>query len=322
MQGGAPLTGPPGQEAIGSLACNAYHSPRAPCIRSNEGLPGAREGVTPSGHRPQRLRAVAALAAAVACAGAAQQLTTAVSRAAPRSATAIRADPTGRKIQHVVVIMQENRSFDSYFGTYPGARGIPAGVCVPDPATGGCDAPYHDTSIVNTGGPHSAANGLNDIDGGRMDGFVTEAENANAPKLDVTGYHTAAELPYYWALASQFALQDRMFPSVDSWSRPAHNYMVSGWSAYCSTPVQPSTCAANVADPPHLASNNPENGWTDLTYLLHKAGVSWRYYVGQGTQPDCDDGAATCCPLPQTTSTPDYWNPLPDYVTVHQDGET
>src|ERR1700756_2716162 len=37
------------------------------------------------------------------------------------------------KIQHVVVIMQENRSFDSYFGTYPGANGIPAGVCVPDP---------------------------------------------------------------------------------------------------------------------------------------------------------------------------------------------
>ena len=54
------------------------------------------------------------------------------------------------KIQHVVIIMQENRSFDSYFGTYPGADGIPgqAGVrarsCVPDPATGSCVKPYHD----------------------------------------------------------------------------------------------------------------------------------------------------------------------------------
>ena len=42
------------------------------------------------------------------------------------------------KIQHVVVIMQENRSFDTYFGTFPGADGIPANVCVPDPATNQC----------------------------------------------------------------------------------------------------------------------------------------------------------------------------------------
>ncbi len=46
------------------------------------------------------------------------------------------AQPAGiHKIRHVVVIMQENRSFDSYFGTFPGADGIPAGVCVPDPLT-------------------------------------------------------------------------------------------------------------------------------------------------------------------------------------------
>ena len=37
------------------------------------------------------------------------------------------------KVQHVIVILQENRSFDTYFGTYPGANGIPHGVCVPDP---------------------------------------------------------------------------------------------------------------------------------------------------------------------------------------------
>ena len=52
------------------------------------------------------------------------------------------------KIRHVVIIMQENRSFDSFFGTYPGADGIPAKngqftVCVPDPRTKGCDKPYH-----------------------------------------------------------------------------------------------------------------------------------------------------------------------------------
>ena len=68
--------------------------------------------------------------------------------------------------------MQENRSFDSYFGTFPGADGIPPGVCVPDPMTGGCVAPFHDPSDVNYGGPHGAPASTADIDGGNMDGFV------------------------------------------------------------------------------------------------------------------------------------------------------
>jgi phospholipase C len=50
--------------------------------------------------------------------------------------------PGIHKIEHVVTIIQENRSFDHYFGTYPGADGIPPGVCVPDPR-GGCVRPFH-----------------------------------------------------------------------------------------------------------------------------------------------------------------------------------
>src|SRR5437762_2110943 len=75
-----------------------------------------------------------------------------------------------QKIQHVVIIMQENRSFDEYFGTYPGAAGIPMSngtptVCVPDPATGQCVKPYHDTSDDTTtnGGPHGTAGARGDI---------------------------------------------------------------------------------------------------------------------------------------------------------------
>jgi hypothetical protein len=60
-------------------------------------------------------------------------------------------------IQHVVVIMQENRSFDSYFGTFPGADGIPMqngvpSICVPDPATSLCVGPYHDPTTVTSVG--------------------------------------------------------------------------------------------------------------------------------------------------------------------------
>ena len=80
------------------------------------------------------------------------------------------------KIRHIVVIMQENRSFDSYFGTFPAADGIPPGVCVPDPVNGGCVAPYHDSSDQNNGGPHGVSNATADIDGGAMDGVVNQAE--------------------------------------------------------------------------------------------------------------------------------------------------
>ena len=70
--------------------------------------------------------------------------------------------PAGiHKIKHVVVLQQENRSFDSYFGTFPGADGIPMRggrptVCAPDPRTGNCVAPYADHEDVNGGGPHNS----------------------------------------------------------------------------------------------------------------------------------------------------------------------
>src|SRR5947207_2695736 len=82
------------------------------------------------------------------------------------------------KIRHVVVIMQENRSFDSYFGTYPGADGIPPGACIRDPKTNSCERPYHDAYMFNRGGPHGKRNALQDVDGGRMDGFIAQARDA------------------------------------------------------------------------------------------------------------------------------------------------
>src|SRR5207248_807870 len=70
---------------------------------------------------------------------------------------------------------------------------------------------------------------------------------------------------------------------------------------------------------PLSASGAPEFGWTDITYLLHRHHVSWRYYLTQGTEPDCADGAMRCKPVPQSVETPEIWNPLPDFVDVHQD---
>src|SRR5947207_4358369 len=140
------------------------------------------------------------------------------------------------KIKHVIVIMQENRSFDSYFGTYPGADGIPANVCVPDPANGGCVRPLHDPNDLNRGGPHGAPNAVADVDGGRMDGFVAQAERGRRRRgvaTDVMGYHDEREIPNYWAYARNFVLQDRMFEPNASWSLPEHLFMVSERSALC-----------------------------------------------------------------------------------------
>src|SRR3954465_15372560 len=93
--------------------------------------------------------------------------------------------PAGiNKIKHIIVVMQENRSFDSYFGTFPGANGIPMKngkprVCLPDPR-GGCAKPHHNHLDVNYGGPHGVSSARADIHGGRMDGFVRQAVRAKS----------------------------------------------------------------------------------------------------------------------------------------------
>jgi phospholipase C len=137
-----------------------------------------------------------------------------------------------QNIQHVVIIMQENRSFDEYFGTYPGADGFPDGVSVYDPATGDYVAPYHTHVDRNLGASHAYQAALQDIDGGLMDGFLSvyrQAHPSGAPQA--MGYHDRREIPNYWAYADNFVLQDHMFPPQLGPSKPSHLYLVSGWAA-------------------------------------------------------------------------------------------
>ena len=255
-------------------------------------------------------------------------------------------DETGiHKIKHVVVIMQENRSFDTYFGTYPGADGIPMQngvptVCVPNSQTGQCVQPYVDHADVNGGGPHSQTNATADINGGQMNGFVNQAQTAakgclnvnnpacaNSATPDVMGYHTQSDIPNYWSYAQNYVLQDHMFEPNASWSLPEHLFQVSEWSAKC-TQHNPSSCT-NALQTPGLPPDYRRSGnqppiyaWTDLTYLLHKNNVSWGYYVVTGAEPDCEnDAAVTCAPVRQKASTPGICNPLPYFDTVREDGQ-
>jgi phospholipase C len=242
------------------------------------------------------------------------------------------------EIKHVVIIMQENRSFDSYFGTFPGADGIPMqdgvpSVCVPNPITNTCDKPYHDTRDLNLGGPHGALASVVDVDGGKMDGFIRQLLSfcRNNPKdfecaapTDVMGYHDQNEIPNYWSYAKNFVLQDHMFEPVASWSLPSHLYLVSAWSAKCSNLQDPMSCKSELGapDPDEVSSTTPDYAWTDLTYLLSKAHVSWAYYVDGGAaqdRDDCDDG--DCAFANNPYGVPEIWNPLPDFQTVHQDSQ-
>jgi phospholipase C len=223
---------------------------------------------------------VLAVAAAVGCG----------SLSSPAAASSA---PQGiHKIRHVIVIMEENRSFDSFFGTYPHADGIPRKhgvptVCVPN-GVGGCVRPFlHRSGAGDSGGAHGTLAAKRDVNGGRMNGFIRVAD----PQLirtcradrrasacthlrhpNVMSHYDARQIPNYWAYARNFVLQDHLFESNWGSSLPAHLYLVSGWSAQCRNAYRAGTCTTNLANPQELLRRLPHGpiyGWTDLTFLLH-----------------------------------------------------
>jgi phospholipase C len=312
-------------------------------------------GLSACGSKPSKPKAT----------GTSTTTTTSTTQPTSTSTSSVPAPGNIHKIKHVIVIMQENRSFDSYFGAYPGADGIPMSggvpqLCSPDPVTGTCDKPYPDHADINGGGPHGQAAAAADVAGGKMNGFVTEAVQArkacanptdpacsHSAAPDVMGYHTASDIPNYWAYAKNFVLQDHMFEPNASWSMPEHLFQVSEWSAHCTQHDNPASCVnalQNPGSPPDeanafgsppkrrnaattttttpSATAGPIYAWTDLTYLMHKDQVSWGYYVVPGTEPDCqNDSALTCAPVKQDARTPGIWNPLPYFDTVRADNQ-
>ncbi len=255
------------------------------------------------------------------------------------------------KIKHVVMIMQENRSFDHYFGTFPGADGFtmkdgkPAG-CLPS-QEGVCVPLFHDGSDGGYGGPHADDSAKGDINGGKMDGFIKQAQlqqgSCKDPTdpgcavvagkgRDVAGYKTEQDIPNYWDYAQNFVLQDHMFGPNAGWSLPAHQYLVSAWGAQCARVDDPMSChsAPNGGQlPPDFGSTHgerkrpdPTYSWTDITFLLHKQDVSWHYYVSSGDQPDCaNDNDIKCATVKQNAKTPGIWNPLPWFRDVQQNNQ-
>jgi phospholipase C len=225
--------------------------------------------------------------------------------------------PAGlEKIKHFVFIMEENKSFDHYFGTYPGADGIPDGVALKDPTDGTMVTPYHSDADLDFDAPHDRSNAIADIDGGKMDGFMNEAwkryalsvtpstEPGDNPK-EVMSYHDYHEIPNYWNYAHLYVLQDAMFSSVAAYSLAVHLYMIAAQSGGYTGETQP----------------YPQRfDFPEITELLQNDKVTWNYYVTSGNDTD-ENGEAIEPPDLQQKNPNDYtlWNPLPAFPKVEND---
>ena len=218
--------------------------------------------------------------------------------------------------------------------------------CVPDPQLGHCVKPFHDPANGQSGGAARARRRAR-RHRRRQDERVRRSRAAGSGRRtarrtpisppycppsqrvpDVMGYHDRREIPNYWAYADRFVLQDHMFQPDSSWSLPSHLFLVSGWSARCTTTGDPMSCepAVQAPDPPPGTSQNttgkiPHYAWTDLTWLLHRNHVSWGYYVARGHEPDCKNDKMFCAPVPQNATTSGIVNPLPWFDDVHEDHE-
>jgi phospholipase C len=186
------------------------------------------------------------------------------------------------EIKHIVVLMQENRSFDHYFGVMPGVRGF-ADPSVPKSRFYQYDAenpdkyllPFHtdthSTSAQNLpSNSHSWGPQHQSWDGGKMDGFVTAHLAADGAAGQYTmAYFERDDIPFQWALADAFTICDGYHCSMMGPTWPNRLYLMTGQ-------VDP----AGVAGGPVYSNFVPAEGYSWQTYpeLLTNAGVSWKVY--------------------------------------------
>jgi phospholipase C len=187
----------------------------------------------------------------------------------------------GSPIQHIVVIMQENRSFDNLFNGYPGAdtaqSGMNEGQMIPlKPVSLG------DSRDLN----HSHMRWWQDWDQGQMDGF---AQSDASPSTLPYSYVPEKDVEPYWNLARQYVIGDRMFQANTGPSFVAHQYMIAAQSGNVAENPTGSVWGCDANPDSRAALLGP--GGTELpgvfpcfdyltiADLLDEKGVTWRYYA-------------------------------------------
>ena len=170
-------------------------------------------------------------------------------------------------IKHVVVVIQSGHSFDNYFGTYPGADGIPAGTCVPvDPtktSSQDCVKPFHIGSddVAPSSLDDSLATANSQYNGGAMDGFVSALNQRNQDGRLAMGYYDGTDIPYYWNLADQYVLFDHFFSSAKGGGSVNRLFAIAANSA------------GSAAESPDI------NGIATIFDRLQQAGIAWKFYI-------------------------------------------
>ncbi len=171
--------------------------------------------------------------------------------------------PSGR-IDHIIFLIQENHTFDNYFGTYPNANGLPKGIRVPIiPGGSPVIAPFHFTFELGHGIDHSWETAHAAMNGGKMDGWIA-AERT----VDTMGYYNRTDIPNYWAYADHFTLCDNFFSSLAGPSLGNHLYAVAGQSG-------------GVIDGPPPPPGGFE--FPTIADLLESSNLTWKYYDGSAS---------------------------------------
>jgi phospholipase C len=192
-------------------------------------------------------------------------------------------------IEHVVFLMQENHTFDNYFGTRPGVEGVPPGSCMPlrRGTAQPCVPPFHIGQQGSLDLDHTAQAFAVQYNGGAMDGFVEGVSTQGKDGKLAMAYYDDRDLPYYWNIADEYVLFDHFFSSANAGSIRNHMFRVTG---------SPGATGKTESIPP--------GGWGDLPTIfdrLEAAGISWKFYVEnydpaitfrtRASAPDADRGA-------------------------------
>ncbi len=186
-----------------------------------------------------------------------------------------------QRIQHIVFIIKENRTFDNYFGTFPGADGATTGVI----HTGEVIPLSRQPDMTHDIG-HSFYDAVTAINGGAMNQFdlISEGE-------DLSGYsqYLEEDIPNYWAYARYFTLADQMFSSLAGPSFPNHLYTVAAQSGGAiSNPnlgeiwgcdAQQNTRVQVLNEDGTISLVYPCFDFTTLADRLEEGGISWKYYA-------------------------------------------
>ena len=195
-------------------------------------------------------------------------------------------------IEHVVILIQENRSFDHYFGTYRGVRGFSdnsAAFQQPYPANatyppGGLLLPFHlDTATTNAACTHDISHDWipqhESWNNGAMDGFVTSRLGINQNDAVLTmGYYNRADLPLYYAAADAFTICDNYFCSVMGPSDPNRIYTMAA-------SIDPAGENGGPVIQTFVSKQSPLTGkltYSTMPEQLQARGISWKVY----TSPD------------------------------------